>query len=775
MRVNHGVFGRRIFVKHIASIKTMFFFSAFLILGLAIFPVYAADQVVTNNGDSGAGTLRQTIIDAGDNDTITFNLASGSETITVSSQLLIEESLTINGSNDAGSGVEVTVQVTTPGTSAFRVFHINQSGKTVNISNMTIKGGNIYNADQYGGAIYNQQGTLTLNKVTVSSSKALEGGGIYNASTLYLYNSTITGNTAYDALGGIAGGGGLYSNGTLLHIENSTISNNTTTEENLSENDGYGGGIYISSGTACIVNATISGNEVYAEEGTAPSGYGGGIYNGGGSLKMLNTIVINNEVFSDTTYGDDIYGTVSGYYCWTGDAISGSANNTTSFSSDLNALSYNGGFTETFAVTSSGNAGNKAGSGTYAYYNPTDGYYFYNGSNYTKISDGNAFDDGSESDKILTDQRGYYRNTTGTRTVTRGAYQYDGVVAKIGTGTDWTGGTDTYTTIKGAYDGAADASTIVLAGTAIYEAGIALNAGKSITIQGADDYSTIVQADDTPNTASDRVFNVTGGTVTLEDMTIRNGNVSGDGGGIYIGASAELTMNDCVVSGNTATSSSYGYGGGIYAYGSTTLTNCTISGNRAVGPGAEGGGILATAGSGSAITLTNCTISGNEAFDNVFWGAYGGGISIVGDAGAALLNCTISGNTVTSVDAYGAGVFLSLGTANVKNTIIAQNSDNANANDYVYGGGTLNDQGYNVVEYQNLSALAPNDEKAFNVTTDILYNTIVGTDTTLHGHWNQNGSDFDGSLNLSSTLALNDSFNGTYTLARGGGELRRGK
>ena len=258
------------------------------------------------------------------------------------------------------------------------------------------------------------------------------------------------------------------------------------------------------------------------------------------------------------------------------------------------------------------------------------------------------------------------------------------------------------------------------------------------------------------------------------DMTIQNGNVSGDGGGIYIGASAELTINDCVVRGNTATSSSYGYGGGIFAKGSTTLANCTVSGNRAVGPTAEGGGIVAAAGSGSAITLTNCTISGNEAVDNAEYGAYGGGISIIGDAGAALLNCTISGNAVTSVDAYGAGVMLYLGTANVKNTIIAQNSDNANAKDYVYGGGTLNDQGYNVVEYQDLSATTPNDNKSFNVTTDILYNTIVGTDTIGHGHWNQNGSDFDGSLNLSSTLALNGSFNGTYTLALGEGSFAAG-
>jgi hypothetical protein len=94
-------------------------------------------------------------------------------------------------------------------------------------------------------------------------------------------------------------------------------------------------------------------------------------------------------------------------------------------------------------------------------------------------------------------------------------------------------------TIKGAYDNASGGSTIVVAGTAFIEYGIALDADKTITIQGAGADTTFVQAGATAGTASDRVFNITAGTITLEDMTIRNGAVTTDsssesGGGEYL-------------------------------------------------------------------------------------------------------------------------------------------------------------------------------------------------------------------------------------------------
>ena len=56
--------------------------SLILILFMGV-NLYAANQVVTNNNDSGAGSLRQALSDVGDGEGITFNLTEGNETITV--------------------------------------------------------------------------------------------------------------------------------------------------------------------------------------------------------------------------------------------------------------------------------------------------------------------------------------------------------------------------------------------------------------------------------------------------------------------------------------------------------------------------------------------------------------------------------------------------------------------------------------------------------------------------------------------------------------------
>ena len=48
----------------------------------------------------------------------------------------------------------------------------------------------------YGGGIYVKAGTVTLDAVTVSGSKAAYGGGIYNSGTLEIQNTTVSNNTA---------------------------------------------------------------------------------------------------------------------------------------------------------------------------------------------------------------------------------------------------------------------------------------------------------------------------------------------------------------------------------------------------------------------------------------------------------------------------------------------------------------------------------------------------------------------------------------------------
>jgi hypothetical protein len=144
--------------------------------------------------------------------------------------------------------------------------------------------------------------------------------------------------------------------------------------------------------------------------------------------------------------------------------------------------------------------------------------------------------------------------------------------------------------------------------------------------------------------------------VTMENLTITNGNAS-DGGGII--NSAGLTLTNCTISNCTAQA-----GGGIKTEAGTTLTDCTISGNSA----GFGGGIDATAG----LTLTDCTLSGNSAT------MAGGGMYM--DQGIVnFISCTVSGNTA----AAGGGIynFNIEGGFFLSNTIVAGNTAASNPDD----------------------------------------------------------------------------------------------
>ena len=271
--------------------------------------------------------------------------------------------------------------------------------------------------------------------------------------------------------------------------------------------------------------------------------------------------------------------------------------------------------------------------------------------------------------------------------------------------------------------------------------------GKNLTIQGQGSGQTFVQAHSSEDSADRRVFTISSGTtVTIKDMTIRHGKLNGFilcGGGIY--NSSTLTLTNCTVSGNSV---AFGHGGGIHSYENSTLTltNCTVSGNSC---GFDGGGIYSY--ENSTLTLTNCTVSGNSSVADD-----GGGICVYGTT--TLTNCTISGN---SADAYGGGIYNWGATTHIKNTIIANNSAIEGGDDFCFSSGTVNDNGYNIVEY---SSVAANATGGFNNATSILYNTKYNNAGTSFTSWTKGGTGVSGSLSLSSTLDLNCNPNGTETL-----------
>ena len=179
--------------------------------------------------------------------------------------------------------------VSISGNHASRVFGVT-TGTHANLTGLTITRGAI-TAD--GGGIYNA-GTLTLSDSTVSGNTALirssahgegiycydgSGGGIFNTGSLTLNNSTISGNTAqWD-------GAGVYNAvGGTVKLNNCTVSGNSKAA-NPYVYLSYGGGID-NRGIATLINSTVSGNSATA--------YGGGLYNSGTATLLDSTISGNS-------------------------------------------------------------------------------------------------------------------------------------------------------------------------------------------------------------------------------------------------------------------------------------------------------------------------------------------------------------------------------------------------------------------------------------------------------------------------------------------------
>jgi len=151
-----------------------------------------------------------------------------------------------------------------------------------------------------------------------------------------------------------------------------------------------------------------------------------------------------------------------------------------------------------------------------------------------------------------------------------------------------------------------------------------LDITEDIVINGNAVSATIVDAN-----AIDRVFHILNVSATFSNLTIRDGNVGGNGGGISLNADASLTLSSSTLSGNTATAQ----GGGIHniGVGAIELTNVTLNGNTA----AQGGGISCN----GACTITNVTITANTGTLD------GGGFRLgAATASATFLNTIMANN-----------------------------------------------------------------------------------------------------------------------------------
>jgi CSLREA domain-containing protein len=216
---------------------------------------------------------------------------------------------------------------------------------------------------------------------------------------------------------------------------------------------------------------------------------------------------------------------------------------------------------------------------------------------------------------------------------------------------------------------------------------------KSLTITGPGASTLTVSG-----SSASRVFNIlSGNAVTITNLTIANGKVSGsnNGGGVLNGGT--LTLTNCNLFGGTAN-----IGGGIYNNGpSLTLNNCNIGGTLAGQPNSAfiyggvwnnsgtltmtGGSIVGNSNGGIDVAGGTVTLDGVAITDNTFASASGGGIGIGGGA-ANIINCLIAGNSAQG----GGGIFMNGGAATLVNSSLSGNNASGVGGGGIYAfGGTL--------------------------------------------------------------------------------------
>jgi len=354
------------------------------------------DPVVVNGFDSGAGSLRQAVIDACPGSTITFS-DSMREVSLSTDQILINKNLTIAG---PGAGMLTVRNGAGPGVN-FRIFEV-ASGVTAAISGLTISDGKLTGGNGGGGIL--NIGNLTLsNSIVNGNLTQFRSGGIHNAGNLTVTNSTITENFAAEEGGGIYShrgtviitdsivslntggkGGGIFITTGTLELTNSSLIRNYATN---STNNASGGGLFIFisdlgiPGSATLTNSTVSGNRVdlctRQDPLSCSPGFSTGIYNNG-SLKLMNSTVADNIVGTYDARNSIIAGNTDGTLISqgynliknnAGTTITGDTTgnivgtNTAPIDARLSSLGFYGGPTQTHALLTGSpaiNTGNTA-------------------------------------------------------------------------------------------------------------------------------------------------------------------------------------------------------------------------------------------------------------------------------------------------------------------------------------------------------------------------------------------------------------------------------
>ncbi len=668
----------------------------------------------------------------------TYTIAlTGSEDSNVSGDLDVINNVTLTGAG-AGSTIIDGGGIDRP----FDTF----SGYTITLENMTITNGNSGASDvAHAGGIYNAA-TLTVRNSTISSNTSGgDGGGIYNVGgSLTLIGSTVSGNSADE-------GAGIYATAPTT-IQNSTLSGNAAS---------LPGGAISTNSIATIQNSTFaansasSGDDLYAQAS--------------GSITADHTILASTNGTICATAGGSLLS--SGYnidrFNTCGFAATGDLTNTDPL---LGALADNGGSTQTYALQSG---------------SP-------------------AIDAGNTTCNVTTDQRGEARPSGANCDI--GAFERlplscptGGVlyVTPTGAGTQdgesWTNAMTLQSALtvtnacdiwaaQGVYTPGTDAADTFNIGANIGVYGGYAGTG---TTRDSDLYKTVLSGDidnndtnkvggvttthsDIVGTNSRQVVtfsNVTGTTV-LDGVTVTGGDggTTHDGGGINCvatsGTTCSPTLSNLQIVGNRARN-----GGGLNIYTSSgtaspTISNTTISNNASTN---AGGGLHITGyqSSTSSPTFTNVDVLNNET------ASQGGGLRILVGSQSTVNPTWTGGNFVgnSAVGDKGGGVYVfatnnAQVTPHFKNIIFVSNSAATQ-------GGALTVH-VNAANASNTAFASPTLEQVL-----IVGNTAQRGGGIYHYTYGTHAANSDSDLTvINSTIANNTATiygGGVYNFAKGGG------
>ena len=644
-----------------------------------------------NTNDSGAGSLRQAILDANaaaGADTINFQAGLTGTITSTTTIMAINGPVTINGPG-AGilsiSGANTRTIFNTAGTAA---------GQPIQISGLTLTAGRTATGGN-GGAIFANDETLILTNCSITGSTATRGGAISFAGygSLTLDTCTISGNTAsgrggavYFTYGGqfnirnttISGnssgnrGGGLFLGGTAtgpLLVSNSTFSGNSAAE---------GGGIMLFgfSATLAVQNSTFTAN-------SANSTGGGGIALisavGPASVALESTIISGNTGTDGPDISTTLFSGLTAKNCAIGSATGFTMTDlggNLPFGSDLKlgALANNGGSTLTHALLAgspaidAGDPAAIAGVGGVPQFDQRGAPFF-------RVFDGNG--------------------SAGVR-IDVGAFEARPLTLVVDTLVDeddgnFTAGDLSLREAISLANGFSGTETISFASalTSGGPATLLLTLGQLVvrdimSIQGPGAELLTIDAsgnDPTPalnNGDGSRVFEINNflgthiGVISISGLTLTGGDVAQNGGAI---SNVELLqVRNVVISGNSAggvggaifsdrllgvvdstiSGNSASSGGGIYSFESLQILDSTISGNTV----SSGSGGIRTSGT---TTISSSTISGNTAMRV-------GGINN-NNGTMTVTNCTVSGNSAS--DEFG-GIFTA-GNTTLRHSTITLN------------------------------------------------------------------------------------------------------